>query len=104
MAEIKPRIRIFYANGTEIAYTTDLNTIKSLQIPADDEFTDLHPISVGTILSMEDDVRLRVVNIYTHYHDREFDNSGEYGINLYGYGERYPFNFEITYHVEEVCD
>ena len=102
MAQILGRIKIMHEQGAEIAYTTDLNVLRQLGLQPDQEFRELTVIKKGTVLTFSDGKKMEVTRMYTYFYETDQEINPDYGINLYGYGENHPFNFEITYYVKEV--
>ena len=52
--QIQTRVRIMYKEGGEIAYTTDLDVMKSLGIKEDHEFKEIHALEMDSILTFSD--------------------------------------------------
>ena len=101
MTSIKGYIRIKYESAGDILYTTDLDTLRSFGLERDPEFEDLTVVEEGTILNIPEVGKVKVTSMYTYFHDKD-EKIGSAGINLYGRGENYPFNFVITYYVEKL--
>jgi hypothetical protein len=99
---ILARIRVVYKAGGDIAYFTDKRVLHTLDLTKDKEFTNLTVIKKGTIITTSDDIKLKIVDISTHFYDKTDKIDRNYGMSIYGIGEDFPFNFEITYLVEEV--
>jgi hypothetical protein len=101
MSKILGRIRIKHVKGADILYTTDKSVLENFGLEHDKEFQDIRVIKNGTELQI-DDKRYRVVDMYTYFYDETYDNDENKGISLIGAGDRYAFNFDITYYVETV--
>jgi hypothetical protein len=99
---IKTRIHFVRKNGRDISFFTDKEVLDKLGLAANHEFKDLFELNIGTIIKFEDEVELKIVEINTNFLRETFDNSKAYGMNSNSYGERYPYNFEITYVFDEV--
>lgn len=101
MSQILGRIRIKNTRGKEILYTSDKSDLESFGLDPDIEFPDLKVIKKGTHLQI-DEKEYQVKDMYTNFYEDTDENDESKGISLIGSGERNPFNFDITYYVEEI--
>jgi len=101
MSQILGRIRIKNTRGKEILYTSDKTDLESMGLIPDTEFPDIRVIKKGTRLNI-DDKEYEVKDMYTNFFDDTDENDDSKGTNIIGSGERHPFNFDITYYVEEI--
>jgi len=98
MSGILARIKIKHVQGAEIAYLYEKEILEQIGLLPDSYETSVTFFNEGDVFQLGKD-RYRVVKIYTKFYDQihEPDN---YGIDLYGIGKHQPFNFQITYEVE----
>lgn len=101
MNQILGRIRIKNSKGKELLYTTDKTDLENFGLKYDIEFPNIRVIGKGTEFQI-DNIKYKVVDMYTYFYDETDNNDSNKGINLIGSGYRHPFNFDITYYVDEV--
>lgn len=99
--QIQTRIHIIDSNGGDLAYTTDWAILNEFGVK-EEKGWNLSVLNIGTVIISPEGGEVKIVDIRTKFYNYLADNKGDYGVNLYGFGERYPFNFEITYIVEKV--
>lgn len=101
MTAIKTRIVIADVNIPEkpFYYTSDHRELYRLGVKIEKGPFNPSYISIDDILHTPSG-KYKVVSIETKFQD-EWANTGEYGINVHGHGDFFPYNFEITYLVEE---
>ena len=100
MNQILGRVRIKNKDKA-ILYTTDMFVLENFGLIHDSEFPNIRILKRGTEFQI-DNTKYRVADIYTYFYDEIEDNNSDKGVNSIGNGYRYPFNFEITYYVDEV--
>lgn len=101
MSEILGRIRVKHTKGAEILYTTDKSELENFGLEHDKEFKDIRVMKIGTEIKI-DERKYRVNDIYTYFYDDTNDNDETKGTSLICDGNKHPFNFDITYYVENV--
>lgn len=102
MTQILTKIKIKHERGAEIAYTMDLDIIKQLGLQPDKEFKEVTELNIGTVLTFSDGKKMKITKISTWFYDPTQEIDERYGINIYGVGKNYPYNFEIIYHVGDL--
>ena len=90
MGGIKARIWVKHERGADILCTTDPNAINQL-------FGGTSILEKGHVLPGDEDGDYEIVDVRTHSYPEIQENSSEYGFSMYNVGERYPYNFDITY-------
>ena len=100
MSEILTRIKIKNVKGAEIAYLYHKETLEKIGLQPDGFDPKCTFINVGSEFTIEDKM-YRVVNIATIFFPETYDVEDK-GTNLYAMDEQVPFNFQITYIVENV--
>ena len=100
MAGILARIKIEHVQGAEIAYLYEKEILEQFGLIPDSYDTSVTFLNEGDEFQLGNE-KYRVVKIYTKFFNQIFEPNN-YGINLYGIGEQQPFNFQITYKVENV--
>ena len=103
MESITARIRVALHDSPDspFFFTTDLAALKHIGLKHDAHWnhTDIGAGSELVVKGKE----YRVVRLTTSFHDSPRDDGREHGIHSFGHGDRYPYNFEITYYVSEVA-
>lgn len=81
-------------------YTTDITEIHSLGLKETKEWQSA-PITKDSMLTINGR-KFKVVEMHCWVPNQLEENSGEYGLNVYGYGEMYPYNFEVYCYVKRM--
>ena len=98
MAGILARIKIKHVQGAEIAYLYEKEILDQIGlIPTAFDPNETF-FNIGDEFSIGED-RFKVVKIFTKFFN-QIHEPHNYGINMYGIGEPQPFNFQITYEVD----
>jgi hypothetical protein len=99
MESITARIRVARNDSpsSPFFFATDLAEFTRIGLKHDTHWnhTDIGTGSQLVIRGQE----YEVVRIGTSFHDTCQNDVGEHGIHAFGHGDRYPYNFEITYYV-----
>jgi hypothetical protein len=93
---ILARIKLKHVKGAEIAYLYDFEILKSISSKPSDFDPSETLLNVGDIIDF-DEQKFRIVNINTKFFKETEDLNQGKGTNLVGIGEQLPFNFQITY-------
>lgn len=102
MTQIKTRILIAIEDTRDILYnTTDITVLKKIAPDHDSYHKDVGPLEVGTKFQFTDQ-DFEVKKITSHYYDVEHPNDSNVGLQDERQREAHPFNFQITYWVDEV--
>ena len=95
---ILTQIRFKHVKGAEKLNTTDSSVLKTLGLEVDAEFNDLWRLDNGTIITIES-VKYEIKGISTRFYkdtDEMNQDKGYYS----GVGEPLPYNFAITYYID----
>jgi hypothetical protein len=98
MAGILARIKIEHVQGAEIAYMYEKEILDQIGLNPTEFDTNETFFNIGDKFQLGER-SYRVVNIYTKFFNQIHEPHG-YGVNIYGIGEQQPYNFQITYEVE----
>lgn len=96
---ILTRVKLKHVKGAEIAYLYDFEILKSLNSnPSEFDPTETF-LNVGDSITYEDK-KFKIVKIHTKFFNETVDLNHGKGTNLLGIGEQLPFNFQITYELD----
>ncbi len=98
MSGILARIKIKHVKGANIAYLYQIESLERFGLLASDADFNVTFFNVGDIFHYED-VKYKVVNIHTKFFN-DIHEPHNYGVDLYGIDDHEPFNFQITFVVE----
>jgi len=103
MESITVRIRVALNDSPDspFFFASDLAALKQIDLKRDAHWNHTD-IGTGNELVIKGK-KYRVIRLTTSFHDTTHDDAGEHGIHAFGHGDRYPYNFEITYYVSEVA-
>ncbi len=96
---ILARIKLKHVKGAEIAYLYDFEILKSISSKLSDFDPSVTFLNVGDFIDY-DEQKFKIVNINTKFFNETEDLDQGKGINLVGIGEQIPFNFQITYELD----
>ena len=97
--KIQTRVKLKHVKGAEIAYIYDFEILKSINSNPSEFDPSETFLNVGDSITYEDK-KFKIVKIYTKFFSEIVDlNLGE-GTNLLGIDEQLPFNFQITYELD----
>jgi hypothetical protein len=101
MSGIFARIKIRHTQGAELAYIYEKEVLDEIGLkPTKYDPTETF-FNVGDQFFLEDR-QYKVIAIHTKFLNETYYPDGKKGINLFGIGEQQPFNFQITYEVDNV--
>jgi hypothetical protein len=100
MEGIKARIKLKHIQGAELAYIYEKDLLNQIGLKP----TEYDPSE--TFMNIDDvillnDKRYKIVGINTKFLNEIEDMEDLGGINMYGIGEQLPYNFQITYLLED---
>lgn len=96
---ILARIKLKHVKGAEIAYLYDFGILKSINSKPSDFDPSVTFLNVGDFIDY-DEQKFKIVNINTKFFNETEDLDQGKGTNLVGIGEQFPFNFQITYELD----
>src|SRR4051812_37821956 len=100
MSGILARIKIKHVQGAELAYLHEKEILEKIGlVPSTFDSSETF-FNVGDEFYLGD-TKYKVISIYTKFF-KEIYEPDNYGINMYGIGETLPFNFQITYEVDDI--
>jgi hypothetical protein len=100
MSGILARIKVKHVKGAELAYFYEKELLANIgleptRFDANETF-----FNVGDVFKLGDET-YKVVNIFTKFFNETYEPDS-YGTNLYRIGEMLPYNFQVTYEVDNV--
>jgi len=99
MENILVRIKLRYEQGGEIAYFSSKEVLDTFELQVNEHESSETFFNVGDTINLNGN-RLIVKKINTKFFNKLYSPSN-YGINTLGIGEDGPFNFQITYLVDD---
>jgi hypothetical protein len=100
MSGILTRIKIKHVKGGELAYILEKEIFDEMGLQPTQYDKNETFLNIGDIFTLGK-AKYIVVNIFTKIYNQTYEPDN-YGINLYRIGENLPFNFQITYEVDDI--
>lgn len=100
MAGILARVKIKHVQGAEIAYLYEKEILDQIGLNPTEYDPNETFFNIGDEFTLNED-RYKVVNILTKFFN-QIHEPHNLGISIYGIGEQQPYNFQITYEVDNV--
>jgi len=97
---ILARVKLKHVQGADIAYFYNYKIFKELGLkPSEFDPTETF-LNVGDVITY-DDKKYKIVKIHSKFFNETTDLNTGKGTNLLGVGEQLPFNFQITYELDD---
>jgi hypothetical protein len=100
MSGILTRVKIKHIQGADIAYILEKTLLEKIGLQPTKYDRNETFFNIGDIFTIGED-RYKVVNIFTKIFNQTHEPDN-YGVNMHRIGENLPFNFQITYEVDNV--
>lgn len=97
---ISARIKFVHVKGAELAYFYEKKLLDKLGLIPDTFDPNQTFMNVGETITLFEK-KYKIVNILTKFFKEEYEDYMNYGVNVSGVGEQLPFNFQITYELDD---